>query len=222
MAQLSEADLIRMVDGTPADPYVMFFDEAELDRAASEAAGRRIYQKATYIKVMAPGVTDFTSYRAQPEDIAKYRIEYERYKQTSQGIRPPGVDIIPNLDITHLMELRDMGLDTIPALAATEMVPPHLEYARDFAIAINKVLKEKSNGTIQHGAQSPGRDDRGISPDVRDVHPAGGQDHPDVVGRRESASGDSGVSPSVPTGPGTGRPYNPSGNPIDNWVVTFH
>jgi hypothetical protein len=153
MADLSQAQLEELVNGKPIAPRAMFYDQAELDHEESVQEGRRIYHKALYIKITAPGVTDWVAYRAQREDIAKYPDEYARYKATQQGVRPASVDIIPGLDILHLQELLDMGLATIPQLAAAQWVPDHLEYAREAARAIINVLRRTANGNQGQGNQ---------------------------------------------------------------------
>ena len=140
--ELSQTQLEQMVNGSPQLPNVIFYEQAILDHAASEEAGYRVYVKTVFIKITQPGVTDWVSYKAQKEDIAKYPEEYDYFMNHKQGKRVPGVEIIPNLDIAHLQELIDMGLAKIPTLAETLTVPSHLEYARQAAVTINAVLQE--------------------------------------------------------------------------------
>jgi len=134
-----------MVEGKKPNPSAIFFEQAVLDVPASKTAGRRIYTTKLYIKLSQPGVADSMSYEAQKADISTYSDEYQYFLQNRQGTRSPGVEIIPNLDIAHLQELRDYGILTIPKLAEMEVVPPHLEYAHRAAKVFNKALKETSN-----------------------------------------------------------------------------
>ncbi|GAJ15112.1 unnamed protein product, partial [marine sediment metagenome] len=168
-ADLSQRQLEEMVEGKPQNPNVMFYEQATLDHVASKEAGHRVYRKAVFIKVTQPGVTDWTAYKAQPQDLRSYPEEYEFFLNNKQGDQVPGVEIIPNLDIAHLQELRDMGLTTIPRLADSKIVPPHLEYARHSAIAINAVLQEQSNGEEESNQESEETDnlpqaDRPVNP----------------------------------------------------------
>ena len=140
--ELSQQKLEQMVNGSPQLPNVIFYEQAILDHSASEAAKHRIYVKTVFVKITQPGVTDWVSYKAQKEDIAKYPEEYDYFMNHKQGKRVPGIEIIPNLDIAHLQELIDMGLSKIPKLAETLTVPSHLEYARQAAVTINAVLQE--------------------------------------------------------------------------------
>jgi hypothetical protein len=171
MADLSQRQLEEMVEGRPQNPNVMFYEQATLDHVASTKAGHRIYRKAVFIKVTQPGVTDWTAYKAQPEDIRNYPEEYEYFLNNKQGDQVPGVEIIPNLDIAHLQELRDMGLTTIPRLADSQIVPPHLEYARHSAIAINTVLQEQSNG--EEESKQEGEETNRMPQADRSVDPVG-------------------------------------------------
>lgn len=131
-----------MVVGTPPEPNVSFFEKATLDQVESKKVGRRIYRRKVYIKKRVAGATDWVAYRAKAKDIKQYPEEYALFERTQQGSRIASVDIIPSLDIVHLQELFDLGLSTIPALAAAETVPQHLRYAHRAAIAINNVLME--------------------------------------------------------------------------------
>ena len=140
--RLSQEKLEEMVVGKSENPNAVFFEHAELDVERSKAAGRRMYNKVVYIKLSQPGVTDSMSYPAKKEDIAKYSDEYAYFLQNKQGKRRPGIDIIPNLDIAHLQELRDYGILTIPQLAEMVTVPPHLEYAYKAAKVFNAAIEE--------------------------------------------------------------------------------
>ena len=219
MAELSQEALERMVVGAPVEPFVSFYDEAELDMVASQGEGRRIYRKAIYIKVRAPGVTDWVSYRAQPEDITKYPREYSLYKRTQQGKKPISVEIIPDLDVTHLHELIDLNLATLPELAAAEVVPPHLEYAREYAVAICNIMKEKANGTVTNGQIE--RNGTGIT--AGPVLPeTAGQVNAGDVGRPDVPDCDTLPEPDLSRGIYTGGRNDQGRNPIDNWAVSFH
>ena len=151
--ELSQQKLEQMVNGSPQLPNVVFYEQAILDHAASEEAGHRVYVKTVFIKITQPGVTEWVSYKAQKEDIAKYPEEYDYFMNHKQGKRVPGIEIIPNLDIAHLQELIDMGLSKIPKLAETLTVPGHLEYARQAAIAFNTVLQETINASEEESIE---------------------------------------------------------------------
>ena len=151
--ELSQQKLEQMVNGSPQLPNVIFYEQAILDHSASGDAKHRIYAKTVFVKITKPGVTDWVSYKAQKEDIAKYPEEYDYFMNHKQGKRVPGIEIIPNLDIAHLQELIDMGLSKIPKLAETLTVPAHLEYARQAAIAFNTVLQETINASEEESIE---------------------------------------------------------------------
>jgi len=145
MADHTQAQLEEMIEGKSPNPRAIFFEHAALNVPKSKEAGRRIYDKQIFIKLTQVGVTDSVSYMAQKEDIANYTDEYAYFLKNRQGVRQPAIEIIPNLDIAHLQELRDMGLLTIPKLAEAEIVPPHLEYAHNAAKVFNKALEDTSH-----------------------------------------------------------------------------
>ena len=145
MADHTQAQLEEMIEGKSPNPRAIFFEHAALNVPKSKEAERRIYDKKVYIKLTQPGVADSMSYEAQKGDLARYPDEYAYFLQNRQGVRHPGIEIIPNLDIAHLQELRDMGLLTIPKLAEAVIVPPHLEYAHRAAKVFNQALQETSH-----------------------------------------------------------------------------
>ena len=142
---LTQERLEEMVVGVQQNPNAIFFEQAVLNVPRSHEHGRRMYDKQVYIKLSQPGVADNMSYQAQADDIEHYRDEYDYFLQNKQGVRSPGIEIIPNLDIAHLQELRDYGILTIPKLADMETVPQHLEYAHRAAKVINSALQESTH-----------------------------------------------------------------------------
>jgi len=138
----TQQQLEELVVGKPARPNAVFYEHAVLNVPASKEANRRIYDTKLYVILQHPGVKDSVSYEATQKDIDTYPAEYQQFINSRQGEKEPGVEIIPNLDIAHLQELRDMQLRTIPQLAATEIVPQHLEYAREAAIIFNAALEQ--------------------------------------------------------------------------------
>jgi hypothetical protein len=215
--ELSQAQLERLVVGEEPDPHVQFFDRPVLNMRESKAQGRRVYRKATFVKKTHPGVTDWTAYEATKEDINEFPDQYQEYLRNRQGVREVGVDIIPNLDITHLQELLDYRLNTIPKLAEAVHLPPHLAYAQKAAIMINKTLQEARNGEEESHEESEHQEGTAEVVSAPDR-----QEHPVDVGR-----------PSVPTGQpdqvsrraervheGRRKHDHQGLNPIDNWNIT--
>ncbi len=137
---LTQAQLEELVVGKKENPRAVFFEKAKLNVEKSKEAGRRCYDKLTYVKKTAPGLTDYASALATPKDIMDYPEEYEYFMQNKQGTREPGIEMIPGLDILHLTELRDYGLLTIRKLAEANSVPVHLKAAQDAAIRIQATL----------------------------------------------------------------------------------
>ena len=142
MTELSQAVLEEMVEGKKPNPRAIFYEQAVLNIPESKAQKRRVYEKKVYIKLSQVGVQDSISYEAQQGDIRNYPEEYEYFLENKQGVRAPSIDIIPNLDIVHLQEMRDYGILTIPQLAGLEHVPEHLEYAHRAAKVLNQALQE--------------------------------------------------------------------------------
>jgi hypothetical protein len=193
--ELSQNQLERLVVGTPPDPNVTFFEKPVLNMAESKRQNRRVYEKAVFVKITNPGVTDWTAYRATDKDIRDYPEAYEYFMNNRQGQNAPGVEIIPNLDITHLQELIDNGLTTIPVLAAAQMVPPHLQYAQDAAIALNNTLQEMNHAEEEDSKEeSEGRSNapsgRIDTDDIRQPElPRSGRNESDQVAQRVQAGG---------------------------------
>ena len=210
---LTQKQLEQMINPTGARAKAVFFEKPVLDREASVLAGMRKYVKAVYVKLIAPGVTDFIPYRAQQADFKKYPNEYEFFLSNMQGDRDPGVDIIPNLDIAHLQELTDMGLTTIPKLAAAE-VPPHLESARLAAVAINAVLQEQNHGKEESKQEIK----QESSPQV---FTQSGRNDPDRIGRPELSAGNGSEDGQVAERVHSGGRIN-SGKGIDYSDFNFH
>lgn len=213
--ELSQAQLERMVNGDDQLPNVVFYEQAVLDHAASNELGDRVYRKSIFIKITQPGVTDWVSYKAQKADIAAYPEEFEFFMGNKQGTRAPGVEIIPNLDITHLQELIDRGLTTIPKLAETLQVPQHLEYALHAARAINKVLQEQQNVPEEESEPQERAIPESEMPQAdRQVHPVGLR-QPSVQTSYAGPKGDS------PERLQTSGRFNGNRNIIDNWKVVM-
>ncbi|GAF87138.1 unnamed protein product, partial [marine sediment metagenome] len=212
-AEYTQAQLERMVNGTPHIPNVIFYEKAVLDRDASERESRRVYTKVVFIKITQPGLTDWAAYKAQPEDFRKFAEEYDYFLNNKQGTREPGIEIIPELDIAHLQELIDMGIATIPKLAAALQVPPHLEYAQQAAVTINNVLEETKHA--QEKAQSKAQDRE----KTRLVPPADRQKHPTDVGQSGLSPGDSSGENEDAKRFHAGGQDNHRQNPVDNWRV---
>ena len=178
MGDLTQRQLEELVVGKNPNPNAIFFEHAVLNVPKSKEEGRRCYEKKTYIKLSQTGVTDTISYQAQKADLAQYPDEYQYFLSNKQGVRKPGIDIIPNLDIAHLQELRDYGILTIPQLAEMNVVPPHLEYAHRAAKIFNKALQESSNGSIEEDIE-----EEGSSKETEDVLASDRQAHRPNVGR---------------------------------------
>ena len=217
MARLTQEQLEEMVEGKKPNPNAVFYEHAALNVERSKASGHRMYDKKVYIKLSNPGIADSMSYEAQKADIQQYRDEYEYFLQNKQGIREPGIEIIPNLDIAHLQELRDYGILTIPKLAEMELVPPHLEYAQRAAKVFNQALQETSHVSEEESIEEE-------SPvQTRDVQKADRQEHCNGIGRRAipESSGDQEAGQNT-RGDGTGGRIQRN-NPVDpdNWSMEF-
>jgi hypothetical protein len=157
MVDFTHEQLVEMVDGKKTKPIAHFFEKAALDVAASKKAGHRVYNPTVYVQMNQPGVTDSISYPAQKSDIDSYPEEYNHFRVNRQGARRDVmIQIIPGLDIIHMQELIDMGLSTIARLAAAPSVPQHLEYARESAITLDRVLQEQANGNQEKGIEEAG------------------------------------------------------------------
>lgn len=220
MADYTQRQLEEMVVGKNPNPRAVFFEQAVLNTARSKEAGRRLYDRMIYIRLSQPGVTDSISYQAQKQDLIDYADEYQYFLNNKQGIRKPGIDIIPNLDITHLQELRDYGILTIPQLADMEVVPPHLAYAHDAAKVFNQALKETSHveeESIEEDRQESRKAETLLTPDRPEHgHDDGRYDIPRSV-RPEQVPRDS-------KGHGQGgqeQRNNPVGFVSDNWSITM-
>ncbi len=146
MADLTQAQLEEMVVGKSQNPNVIFYEHATLNVPKSHEHGRRMYDTKVYIQLSQPGVADNISYLAQKADIEKYPDEYAYFMQNRGGKSEPGIEIIPNLDIAHLQELRDYGILTVSKLAEMETVPPHLEYAHRASKVLNQAFEEMNDG----------------------------------------------------------------------------
>lgn len=212
MADLTQEQLEEMVVGKNPNPRAIFFEQAVLDVAESHRLGHRHYETKVYIKLSHPGVTDSISYAATPDDIAQYRDEYAYYMQNRQGQRAPGIEIIPNLDLAHLQELRDYGILTIPQLAEVSEIPQHLTYAKEAAKVFNMALQE-----ISH-AEEKGSNTQS---ETENVSASDRQQHSHDIGRPSipaSDSSDRGGSNSEGNGQG-GRSHGGKG--INDWNISF-
>lgn len=207
--ELSQNQLERLVVGEQPDPNATFYEKAVMDAPASREAKRRIYVKELYIKLTQPGVRDWVAYKATPADIKKYAEAYQYFLNNRQGAKAPGVEIIPNLDMAHLQELIDYGLSTIPKLAEAEMVPPHLEYAREAAIKLNSVLQESNDGEEENREEI--REAQDVSAPSRREH-ATDVGQPELLGSDGSPAGD--VAQRIPPG----RPEH-GGQDLNHWNV---
>ena len=208
----TQKQLEEMINGKPQIANAVFYEQAMLDHAASKTLGRRVYIKTVFIKVTQPGITDWASYMALPADFANYPEEYETFLNNKQGTRVPGVDIIPGLDIAHLQELIDIGLATIPQLAEALQVPPHLEYAKQSAIAFNLLLKETPHAE-EEGNQESSVEEAGFMP------APDRQDHPVDLSRRAVPTRYRATENDDSKRIHQGGRYNGGEDTIDNWKV---
>jgi hypothetical protein len=152
----TQQQLEEMVVGKPARANAVFYEHAVLNVPASKQAGRRMYDTKLYVILQHAGVKDSVSFEATQKEIESYPDEYQHFINSRQGDKAPGVEIIPNLDIAHLQELRDMQLRTIPQLAAAEIVPQHLEYARHAAVIFKAALEQaNADEKESHEEESP-------------------------------------------------------------------
>jgi hypothetical protein len=212
MADLTQEQLEEMVVGKNPNPRAIFFEQAVLNVEESHRLGHRYYETKVYIKLSQPGVTDSVSYAATPDDIAQYRDEYAYYMQNRQGQRAPGIEIIPNLDLAHLQELRDYGIINIPQLAEVSEIPQHLTYARDAAKVFNMALQE-----ISH-AEEEGNN---TQTETENVPASDRQQHGHEIGRPIIPASDSSHgrgSTSEGNGQG-GRAHGGQG--INDWNISF-
>lgn len=213
--ELTQEKLEEMVVGRSPNPSAIFFEQAVLNVQKSKEMNTRIYDKKTYIKLSQVGVKDSVSYAAEKEDIRKYPEEYEYFLQNKQGVRKPSVEIIPNLDISHLQELRDIGIMTIPQLAEMEIVPPHLEYAHRAAKLLNQALQESLDEQESKAKESA------IDVETEDVRQADRQEHQNVVGQPAvSRSNSSGVNGRNTGGYGADRQVQRSYS-VNDWSLEF-
>jgi hypothetical protein len=177
-----------MVVGRPPDPNVVFFEKAVIDRARSEAEGRRIYETKIYIKKSYPGVTDWVAHEASRQEIEKHRAEYDYFIQNRQGVQEAGINIIPGLNIIHMQELTDYGLSTISRLAEADTVPPHLQYAQDLARKIQLALGGEQHGEEGKQEGGPGGREEHVQAQGAEAVPApSGREHGGPVERPEPA-----------------------------------
>jgi hypothetical protein len=212
--ELTQEKLEEMVVGKSPNPSAIFFEQAVLNVQKSKDANTRIYDKKTYIKLSQVGVKDSVSYAAEKEDIRKYPEEYEYFLQNKQGVRKPSVEIIPNLDIAHLQELRDTGILTIPQLAEMDIVPPHLEYAHKAAKLLNKALQESKD------EQEGNEKERTVK--TEDVRQADRSQHTHDVRRYSIPRGDSNTVNRSNTGRyDSDRQVQRSENSVNDWSYEF-
>jgi hypothetical protein len=216
--ELSERELEKLVIGEQPKPRAVFFDQAVLNVEESNKAGRRVYDKKVYILLKAPGVRDSVSYEAQKADVIEYADEYRAFLASREQSKKPGIEIIPNLDLAHLQELRDYGILTLDQLAGSQ-VPEHLEYAKRSAAALNKAIEEQNHASEETHRQES-RDE--VFPEASHVHEVRGQQHADHVGRREpEASGRSEAESGTPQGDAPARREHDYQRIKDEWTVTL-
>jgi hypothetical protein len=226
----TQEKLEEMVVGKQPNPNAVFFEHATLNVQRSNAANRRLYDKKVYIKLSQAGVADSISYEAQQADIDAYPEEYQYFLQNRQGAREVGIEIIPNLDIAHLQELRDYGILTVTKLAQMEQVPHHLEYAHRAAKIFSKALQETRNGSIEEdNLEENAREEipsktiqnNGGSEEAIFMPTADRQQHSDDVGRPEVPASPR-VRPEGGDTRGNEADRQPQrNNPIDNWSASF-
>ncbi len=226
--EYTQKQLEEMVVGKPSRPRALFFEKAALNVAESKAQGRRVYDRKVYVRKMQPGVRDSISYLAQKADIVEFRAEYEEFLRNRQGAQTTvSISVIPNLDLSHMQELVDMGLGTVQALAESEVVPKHLEYARQSAIALDAVLKEQRHGKEEsnqeihkHGTGLEGNPEAEVR-SANEVPAVGGQEHLHRERQHEPAASrvDGDAEDSRRLRPGRQEHHRPQ--ELDNWSVTF-
>ncbi len=161
---LSEAELIRRVEGETQPPNVKFYEKAHLDRNKSTKEGRRIYQKVVMIDKRAPGQDDWAPAFATDRDFEKHPEEYQKFLNTRSGKRYPGIDTIPGLDETEKQYLVDLGYSDIKQLSEAVTLPEELHQAQKSAQTIYNAMRG-----IEHG---------------KDVPTEAGSKHGNYVGRR--------------------------------------
>jgi hypothetical protein len=212
--EYSHEELTEMVVGKTPKANAVFYEKARLMIDESKAAGHRVYEPQTYIKLSTPGVTDVISYRATAADIKKYPEEYEYYMQNRQGVRETvPVSIIPNVSLSHMQELIDLGLSDIRKLAEADLVPSHLEYARQSAIVLNRVLQEQRNAFSEEESYeespevlAPARNEAGS--EVRNVPAPHRPEHAGDVGQRQLQEVRPGSRQEPPAGNEADRPQH--------------
>jgi hypothetical protein len=191
MAEPTQKELEQMVNPTTDNRKAVFFEKAVLNREKSVVGGERFYDTAVYVKIKAPGITDWIANRAMKEDFKEYATEYEHFLKNKQGDRPPGVDIIPGLGIENLQRCIDMGLNTIPKLAAAKNLPLELEKAQQAAVAINVVWQEQTHGKEENNEENSNQRES-TQTDIKRVFEADRRNDPDGDGQSVVSTSDSG------------------------------
>ena len=215
---METSQLEELVVGKQPKPRAMFFEQAVLNVPESNRLKRRVYDKKVYIQLRAPGVKDSVSYEAQKSDMLEYAKEYQDFLNSRQGTKAPGVEIIPNLDLAHLQELRDYGILTVRQLAEPDEVPAHLEYARSAAVSLNRVLMEQENA--QRKAREESRDEGRKAQDVYEVR--GQPDDHHVRRPAAQGSGRSEAGGEAPEGYEAPRQKHHRPSLIDEWKYEFN
>jgi hypothetical protein len=99
--------------------HVQFYKHAELDAAASKAAGRKIFAEHVYVRIMAPANRlNVIECRATDE----YKLRFARqYAQFLQGVEQLSVGTplseLPSLSAAQVLELKALKVDTVEQLA---------------------------------------------------------------------------------------------------------
>lgn len=88
-----------------------FYEEVDVDLERSEKMGRKCYKMTPYISIKARGVKDFMSYRVTEEHIARFPVEWKRFKalrETMEMNQTP-IKVLPLVDPAVWQELYEIN-----------------------------------------------------------------------------------------------------------------
>jgi hypothetical protein len=110
------------VVGGGGDTKAVFYMHATLDGDATQAAGRKIYREAPYIKLWADGCTESASHIAKDVDRRAYPQEWATFEQ-NRSKPQHSVTHLPGFSAVHFRYCEDAEIFTIEALVATDVQP---------------------------------------------------------------------------------------------------
>lgn len=135
-----EGRISREVLGVRPDHVACIFDHAVKDNEATQASGRPRYKDHPYIAVRAVDENNYVARPLTDEDRLRFPRALAAYEKRRAGGLTHALDLLPGIRPAQVLELEALKIESMEALAASDIPLDELE---PFRAAARRILKPR-------------------------------------------------------------------------------